>query len=418
MKQSRSLAAARSLVPIAAAILAFGLARELWFRYLPEYLRFLGASAVAVGAFGALADLLDAAYAWPGGWLSDRLGHRNALLLFGGLTASGCVLYALSRSLVALFAGLFLVAAWSSLGQPAMFSAVGEGLTGAKRIAGFTAQAVLRRIPILIAPPLGGALITRAGIDRGMRTGFAASAVVSLAMVLVLWVAFRRGSASIGPAAPGAPAAPVPPADAAPSAPASRAFGPGLHPVLRRLLVSDVLVRLCEGLPDVFLVVWAIEVLHVSPVQYGVATSVLTATSILSYLPATALAGRVEKKPFVVATFLFFTLFPLAVCLARSFTGLLLAFAVGGLREIGEPSRKALILDLAPRHARGRTVGVYYAVRGFSVAGAAAVGGALWTIRPALTFVVAAALGAAGTAWAAWRLPAEGAGAEGGEETA
>jgi hypothetical protein len=285
-----------------------------------------------------------------------------------------------------------------------MFSAVGEGLTGERRIAGFTAQAVLRRIPILIAPPLGGALITRAGIDRGMRTGFAASAVVSLAMVLVLWVAFRRGSAPI------APAAPVPPA--------SRTPGPGLHPVLRRLLVSDVLVRLCEGLPDVFLVVWAIEVLHVSPVQYGVATSVLTATSILSYLPATALAGRVEKKPFVVATFLFFTLFPLAVCLARSFTGLLLAFAVGGLREIGEPSRKALILDLAPRHARGRTVGVYYAVRGFSVAGAAAVGGALWTIRPALTFVVAAALGAAGTAWAAWRLPAEGAGVEGGEETA
>jgi MFS family permease len=103
MKQSRSLDAARPLLPIAAAILTFGLARELWFRYLPEYLRFLGASAVAVGAFGALADLLDAAYAWPGGWLSDRLGHRNALLLFGGLTASGCVLYALSRSLVALF---------------------------------------------------------------------------------------------------------------------------------------------------------------------------------------------------------------------------------------------------------------------------------------------------------------------------
>jgi len=411
MKDHRHLAAAVSLAAIAAAILAFGVARELWFRYLPEYLRFLGASAIAVGAFGALADLLDAVYAWPGGWLSDRLGHRNALLLFGGLTAAGCVLYALSRSVIALFGGLFLVAAWSSLGQPAMFSAVGEGLTGSRRIAGFTAQAVLRRIPILVAPPLGGALITRGGIDRGIRAGFAASAVVSLAMVLVLWVAFRRGSAPIAAAAPVAPTA-VPPA------PPPGASGSGLHPVLRRLLVSDVLVRLCEGLPDVFLVVWAIEILHVSPVQYGVAISVLTATSILSYVPATALAGRVEKKPFVVATFLFFTLFPVAVCLARSFPGLLLAFAVGGLREVGEPSRKALILDLAPRHARGRTVGVYYAVRGFSVAGAAVVGGALWTIRPELTFVVAAALGAAGTAWAAWRLPADAAAAKGGEETA
>ena len=64
------------LLPAAAGIFVFGLGQELWSRYLPEYLRFLGASALVVGAFGALQDLLDAAYAYPGGWLSDRLGNR------------------------------------------------------------------------------------------------------------------------------------------------------------------------------------------------------------------------------------------------------------------------------------------------------------------------------------------------------
>jgi predicted MFS family arabinose efflux permease len=117
------------------------------------------------------------------------------------------------------------------------------------------------------------------------------------------------------------------------------------------------------------------------------------------------MAGRSEKKTFVLLTYAFFTLFPIAVLASRSFGQLLAAYAIGGLREIGEPARKALIVDLSDPAARGRTVGVYYAIRGFAVAGAAAIGGALWTIRPSLTFLAAGALGVAGTLWAARFLP-------------
>jgi len=124
--------------------------------------------------------------------------------------------------------------------------------------------------------------------------------------------------------------------------------------------------------------------------------------------PAAFLAERAEKKPFVVLTYAFFTLFPIAIVLSRSFALLAAAFVVGGLREIGEPARKALIADLAAGSDPGRTVGLYYSIRGFAVAGAAAIGGALWTVRPALTFVVATALGAAGTLWAAIALPGAG----------
>jgi MFS family permease len=179
-----------------------------------------------------------------------------------------------------------------------------------------------------------------------------------------------------------------------------------LRPALRQLLVADCLIRLCEGLPDVFLVVWAIEIVKVSPARFGLLTSVLMATAIVSYVPAASLAGRAEKKPFVILTYVFFTLFPLAVLVSKSFGALVAAFVIGGLREIGEPARKALIVDLADPSARGRTVGTYYAIRGFAVAGAAAVGGLLWTIRPAWTFLAAGALGVAGTLWALIFLPA------------
>jgi MFS family permease len=91
-------------------------------------------------------------------------------------------------------------------------------------------------------------------------------------------------------------------------------------------------------------------------------------TAILSYLPAALLAERAEKKPWVVLTYLFFTLFPLAVVLAHSFAALAAAYVIGGLREIGEPARKSLIVDLAVDDP-GRTVGLYYSIRGFAVAG-------------------------------------------------
>jgi MFS family permease len=392
----------RRAAALAAALLVYGFGEELWSRFLPEYLRVLGASAFAVGAFGAVKDFLDAAYAYPGGVLSDRLGTTRSLLLYATLTAAGVLIYFAWSSIAAVFAGLFLVRAWASLGLPATFAVIGEELPPRRRIAGFTAQAIVKRIPIVIAPPLGGLLLERFGVAGGMRVGFAVSAVLALAMLAPLRKGLRGKSLPLT-------SRPLPPGEGVLEAPlraATDAASPGrrggkLPPQLRQLLIADCLVRLCEGLPDVFLVIWAIEIVRISPARFGILTSVLTATSILSYLPAAALAGRAEKKPFVLATYVFFSLFPLAVVLSRSFPALLAAYVIGGLREIGEPARKALIVDLSDVSARGKTVGLYYTIRGFAVAGAAAIGGALWMIRPSLTFLAASGLGLLGTAWTA-----------------
>jgi MFS family permease len=382
------------VVALAGALLVVGFGQELWARYLPEYVRALGGTALVLGVFGTLQDLLDAAYAYPGGVLADRVGSRSALLLVAGATAAGTVVYLATGTIASLFIGLLFVSAWKSFGLPATFTLIGEELRREKRIAGFTVQAVVKRIPIVIAPPIGGLLIERLGIRTGMRAGFAISLVCTVGTVFALRSAFARRARKAEPERSGT----LPP----PEAPRRR-----LHPTLRKLLVADCLVRLCEGLPAVFLVVWAIEIVEITPFQFGALQSILTATAILSYVPAVALAERVEKKPFVVATFLFFTLFPLAVLFCRSFSQLAAAYVVGGLREIGEPARKALLVDLSNEQARGRSLGLYYAIRGFVVAGAATIGGILWSVRPTLTLLAATLLGAAGTIWAAAFLPKE-----------
>src|SRR6266536_6297464 len=105
----RRLGLERRVTALAAGLFVYGFGEELWFRYLPEYLRVLGASAFAVGLFGTAKDFLDAAYAYPGGVIADRLGTRLSLLVFGGLTAAGFAAYFFFPSVLAAFLGLLLV---------------------------------------------------------------------------------------------------------------------------------------------------------------------------------------------------------------------------------------------------------------------------------------------------------------------
>jgi MFS family permease len=115
------------------------------------------------------------------------------------------------------------------------------------------------------------------------------------------------------------------------------------------------------------------------------------------YVPAGKIADRVGRKPFVTLTFISFALFPLAVIAASSFALLVVAFIIGGLREIGEPARKAMIVDFAREDVRARSVGLYYLIRSLSITPAAAVGGFLWKIAPEVPFAVAGLIGLLGT---------------------
>ena len=131
--------------------------------------------------------------------------------------------------------------------------------------------------------------------------------------------------------------------------------------------------------------------------QFGILTAVEMATAMLIYIPIAYLADRYTKKPFVLVTFCFFTLFPLVLYFSRTFVALVLAFILRGLKEFGEPTRKALIMDLAPEDAKAATFGTYYLVRDVIVAVVSFGGALLWTWAPAANFLVAFGCGLLGT---------------------
>jgi MFS family permease len=382
------LALERSVVAAAAAMFVMGLGEELWKRFIPKYLEALGAPIAAIGAYGTVRDLADGLFQYPGGWIADRYGRRRALRLFVLLAAVGYAIYFVAPAWPFVFVGLCFVMAWSSAASPTLFAIVGDALPRHQRTMGFTVQSILRRVPIIIAPSIGGVWIATHGIRGGVRLGL----VVALVLAMVTLAITARVQI---------------PAMAQPRSERIGVVWRELPGALRRLLGSDILVRMCEGLADVFIVLYAIDVVGITAPQFGLLVAVQMATAIIVYVPAATFVRTVGRKPFVIATFLAFALFPIAVVFATGLTSLAVAFVIGGLREIGEPARKAMIVDLAVPHRRARTVGMYYLIRGLAVSPAAAIGGMLWTVHVTLPFVVAGLFGVAGAIVFAVTVPRE-----------
>jgi len=367
----------RNVVAASSAFFLLGIGEELWKKFLPKYLESLGAGTLAVGLFGTAKDFLDAVYQYPGGWLADHLGRRRAFLIFIALASVGYLIYLFSPSWIFLFLGLAFAMAWGSMASPAIFAVIGDSLPKERRAMGFTVQSMLKRVPMAIAPIVGGVLIGAMGVLVGVRTGFVITLVLAAITVLIVFTV--NIPLNVGEAVN------------------VRGVWRLFHSALKRLLVSDIIIRVCEGMAEIFIVLYVTNVIGISLGEYGVLVAVQMATSIVVYIPSARIADRIGRKPFVIATFLFFALFPLAVTLAFNFASLVLAFIIGGLREIGEPSRKAMIVDFAEPHLRARTVGLYYLVRSLSITPAAFVGGILWGVAPQTPFIVAGIIGIVGT---------------------
>src|SRR5207244_2933357 len=136
--------------------------------------------------------------------------------------------------------------------------------------------------------------------------------------------------------------------------------------------------------------------------QFGTLTAIEMITAMFCYIPVAHLADQHGQRPFVLATFVFFTLFPVSLLWADSFGWLALAFVVRGLKEFGEPARKALIIAQAPPAWRARTYGAYYLIRDCVVTTGSFLGAWLWSLGPHVNFIGAAVCGALGTLWFWW----------------
>jgi MFS family permease len=388
LRISNFLGLQRSTIGMLFMVILVGMGERMAERFLPIYLMALGGGPVVIGLLNGLDNLLSALYSFPGGYLSDRLGFKKALLVFNLFAMLGYLVVILIPAWPAVIIGALFFLSWSAVSLPATMSLVARMLPMNKRTMGVSMHSLVRRIPMALGPIIGGLFIGLWGEKDGVRLAFVAALLLA-ALAAVMQQKLIEDSPAADPAIK---------QTRQPEKDPRRLFRE-MSPALRRLLVCDILVRFCEQIPYAFVVVWCMKIITapITAFQFGILTSVEMVTAMLVYIPVAYFADRSTKKPFVVTTFIFFTFFPLALLFAESFDLLVLAFILRGLKEFGEPTRKALIMDLAPEDRKAAMFGLYYLLRDVIVSLAAFGGAFLWRIGPQVNFLTAFGCGLLGT---------------------
>ncbi|MBC7259775.1 MAG: MFS transporter [Chloroflexi bacterium] len=365
----------KNIVALLAMVILVGIGEKMAERFLPLYLMALGGGAFSIGLLNGLDNLLSALYSFPGGYASDKLGYKRALLLFNLLAMAGYVVVIAVPNWQAVILGAILFVSWTAISLPATMDMVATVLPKNKRTMGVSLHSLVRRIPMALGPVIGGVLIGAFGETQGVRLAFIVAFVlagVSLMLQQVMITDEKR----------------------TPAAKDSKSYGLTLLSApLRNLLVADILVRFCEQIPYAFVVIWCVSINKITPLQFGLLTTIEMVTAMLVYIPVAYLADKNTKKPFVVTTFVFFTIFPLILLVAQSFWVMAIAFVIRGLKEFGEPTRKALIMDLAPDGRKAATFGVYYLIRDIIVSIAAFGGALLWDASTAKLIIDTVGIG-------------------------
>lgn len=370
----------KSMAVLLTMVVLVGMGEKMAERFLPLYLIALGGGPYSIGLLNGMDNLLSALYSFPGGYVSDRLGYKRALILFNLIAMFGYLVVILFPYWQAVIVGAAFFLSWTAISLPATMSMVSQVLPKNKRTMGVSLHSLVRRIPMALGPIVGGLLIAHFGQRAGVRIAFMVAFVLGGVSLVLQQVVIQER-----------------PREGKEAEPRPWRMVRLISPALRNLLVADILVRFCEQIPYAFAVVWAVDYVKVSEPQFGLLTAIEMATAMLIYIPVAYLADRSTKKPFVVITFGFFTVFPLFLWVSRSFWMLVLAFVVRGLKEFGEPTRKALIMDLAPEGRKAGVFGVYYLIRDVVVSLAAFGGAFLWQLGPAVNFATAFGFGLLGT---------------------
>ena len=382
---SKFLGLQRNTVAVLSMAILIGMGEKMAERFLPIYLIALGGSILSIGILNGMDNLLSALYSYVGGYLSDRIGVKRSLFAFNILAIFGFSIVIIIPKWQAVLVGAIFFLSWTAISLPATLTLIAKVLPMKKRTMGVTMHSLVRRIPMALGPIFGGLCIGMWGETNGIRVAFV-FAIMFAILAIILQLALLDDEPSSKVISNNAEKNPF------------KLFK-YMPTTLKQLLISDILVRFCEQIPYAFVVIWCMKTIDnpISGFQFGILTSIEMVTAMLIYIPVAYLADKGTKKPFVVITFGFFTFFPLVLLYSHSFIFLVLAFILRGLKEFGEPTRKAMIMDISPEHCRAGMFGLYYLLRDIFVSIAAFGGALLWQISPATNLIIAFIFGLIGT---------------------
>jgi MFS family permease len=401
----------RATLAVLASIFFLGLSEEIWSNFLAIHLREQAAAAGSssavltaakyMGAIAFVKNVLEGFGYIIGGSIAHRMGPRVALAVSAVPMAMGFALMLGAREPWVIAAGALLMTNWEPLSVPATFEVVGSEVPKNRRTIAFAMQSIQKRVPKVLGPLIGGLALGAVGYWLNLSL-----AIGCLGLAVIVQLALSRR---------------MRPKPETPAVPLRRVLRT-MPPELRRLLTAEIFIRWGDWFARDFAILYVVNLLVVTwgwSERAAVQTSgwllaIMAITALVTYIPVAKWVDRSPSpRPFIGLTFLLFSLFPLClVLLPRACAyfgvpvlfGLATTFVLNGLRELGEPARKALISTGFPPEIRARAVGLYWGLRSFAFCPAPLAAAYLWqTIGPDRTLLIGGGIGLVGTAYFALR---------------
>jgi len=356
--------------------------------YYALYVIGLGATETIVGLIGLCHSLALASMQFPGGYIADRFGRKQIICTMTFGVALSYALFALAPSWHFILLGSVLAALLNSTYQPALMAMMADSLPPEKRGMGFSIVTLISTASTTPGPIVAAFLCSTFGLMPGMRIAYAMVVLLFLVAatlrVLYLKETLVRFEAHKGFSA----------AELLKSYPI--ALKESLV-ALRRLPRSLSFLALVVAMTSFgffavypFLPVYAIRVLSVDEVLWGLILVTVPITTVAFSIPAGKLIDKIgRRRPMMIAVASFALSAYLFVL--GGLPLLISSLALMGIGSVmAQASFSSLMADLTPMSDRGKVSAFFNFITSIAVALGSFAGGFLYEhVSPKSPFYLA-----------------------------
>ncbi len=358
----------------------FSLGFALSHPFFSLYVKELGGTEVEIGVIQSAGAMAGLVLVLPGGYITDRYGRRKIIIVTTWAVALITLFYALVGDWRQL---LVLVALDEALHfyQPALIAIMTDSIPPGYRGRGWALSNIISSIPWLFMPIFGGYLIDTYGLV-GFRIGFLIQALMAFTAAGIRTIYLEETIEVKGERKFSLFEMLKSYAETVKKLPRS-----AIVMILDRALLGTVGITI-SGL---YAVVYATEVLGVSKVDWGLASSAGTLTSLLTTLLSLEFIDKVKNRNKAISlAFLVNALGLASLILLNGLPAAIVFFVLNAISSsLTWPSISALLGDLTPRELRGKRAAVENISNRVSLTVLAPVAGLLYAANPRLAFTIA-----------------------------
>ncbi len=342
--------------------------RSMVMPYASLYILALGGEPAQIGLINSLRPLAGLIMFPISGYLTDRTGRVRLIALAGYLSGATMLLYVLAPSWEWIALAAFLQG-FMTLQFPPTSAIIADSLEPSSRGTGIATMNTVASTLAIFSPYIAGTVIEIYGAAFGMRIlyGLLAAAIIISATINLRYL--KETSTKEGEKVSLSDVTKIF-KDVYGGIPSMLAELPRS---VKALGVVLILLFMCNGVASPFWVVYAVERIGLSSVEWGLILLVEAALKTLLYIPAGMIVDRYGRTRSLLASLLLTLVsIPFFVYSTRFIEILLIRMAVAVATVFFIPASSALMVDTVPRESRGRVMSAFG--RGSVLIGAAGGG--------------------------------------------